>query len=325
MITIHAFKNGKWEARQVRGETDLALPEGAAWLDLASPGEDEKAFVAKAIGADVPTREEMQEIEASSRLYQENGAVYMTATILSRLEPGHIDAAAITFILAGQRLVTLRYTEPRPFEVFAARLRKGIAGGETSPDLMLGLLEAIVDRLADIVEATGNGANDISHRIFRQGKGPGGLDLHQAITDIGIEGDHVTKLRESLASISRMVMFLGQAAGPHLPAQDFPERLRTLGRDTASLIDHVGFLSSKITFLLDASLGMINIQQNNIIKIFSVAAVVFLPPTLIASIYGMNFAHMPELAHEFGYPLALGLMVVSAVLPYVYFKSKKWL
>ena len=149
--------------------------------------------------------------------------------------------------------------------------------------------------------------------------------LQELLIDIGIEGDHASKIRESLVSITRMSMFLTQAVSGYTICADFRERLLSLTRDVTSLADHASFLANKITFLLDATLGMLNIAQNNIIKIFSVAAVVFLPPTLIASIYGMNFRHMPELAQEYGYPLAILLMIVSAVLPYLYFKRKKWL
>ncbi len=327
MITLYTERDGRWTGEAADAGRGFPAPEGPAWIDLLSPSEEEKWLVGRMLGIDIPTRAEMQEIEVSSRLYQEDGAFFMTANILTRIEHDHIDSSAITFILAGQRLVTVRYSEPRPFQIYPARLVRAGSQCSSSPDILLGLLETIIDRLADILEMSGNAVNDISRRVFRPDRDKGVPEPHlqELLLDIGIEGDHASKIRESLVSISRMAMFLTQAVSGYTTCADFRERLLSLSRDVTSLADHATFLANKITFLLDATLGMLSIAQNNIIKIFSVAAVVFLPPTLIASIYGMNFLHMPELTHEYGYPLAIGLMIVSAILPYVYFKRKKWL
>ncbi|EPR43955.1 Mg2 transporter protein CorA family protein [Desulfovibrio sp. X2] len=327
MITMYAEREGRWLAGNVEADKPFALPDGAVWLDMSSPTEEEKRLVGAALGIEIPSRAEMEEIEVSSRLYQEDGASFMTASILSRVEQHHIDASAITFILAGKCLVTVRFTEPKPFAAHAARLLKAGAHCDSSPDILLGLLETIVDRLADLLELSAAAVDALSHRVFRSRPGDGreDVDLTATLKDIGIEGDHASKIRESLVSIGRMGMFLGQATNGHMTCADFRDRLFVLTRDVGSLSDHAGFVANKINFLLDATLGMINIEQNAIIKIFSVVAVVFLPPTLIASIYGMNFKHMPELSSEFGYPLAIVLMVLSAILPYVFFKRKKWL
>ena len=142
---------------------------------------------------------------------------------------------------------------------------------------------------------------------------------------IGREGEITSKARESAHSLGRLLTFLIHAANERKEVKPLQARIRTAARDVTSLTDHATFLSGKIVFLLDATLGSINIQQNDIIKIFSVAAVVFLPPTLIASIYGMNFRHMPELEWWYAYPLALALMVVAAIVPYLYFKRRGWL
>lgn len=327
MITLYTEREGRWSAETAEAGRGFALPEGAAWVDLFTPSEEEKWLVGKVLGIDIPTRAEMQEIEVSSRLYQEDGAYFMTANILTRIEQDHIDSSAITFILAGQRLVTVRYSEPRPFQAYPARLMRSSSQCSSSPDILLGLLETIIDRLADILEMSAGAVNDISRRVFRPAEPQGVPEPHLQglLIDIGVEGDHVSKIRESLVSISRMSMFLTQAVSGYTTCADFRERLLSLARDVTSLADHATFVANKITFLLDATLGMLSIAQNNIIKIFSVAAVVFLPPTLIASIYGMNFRHMPELAHEYGYFGAIGLMIVSAIMPYLYFKRKKWL
>jgi magnesium transporter len=193
--------------------------------------------------------------------------------------------------------------------------------------ILIGLLEVIVDRLADFIERIQAEVEGLSHSIFEiQGRAAArqrGFDV--MLRAIGREGEITSKARESAYSFGRLLTFLAHAVNERKEIKQLQSRVRTAARDVTSLTDHATFLSGKIIFLLDATLGMINIQQNDIIKIFSVAAVVFLPPTLIASIYGMNFHYMPELDWRFSYPIALALMVLAAVLPYVYFKRKGWL
>lgn len=302
-------------------------PSRNIWVDLISPNADEIAKVQKFLSLEIPTRAEMQEIEATSRLYQDNGAYFMTATAVTSPEHDSLEASAITFILSETCLVTVRYSNPKPFDSFAARIQKPGASCSSSTDLMIGLLETIIDRMADILEMHSAEVERISKAIFtadgRRGAPP--INLQETIKDIGIEGNHVSILRESLVSVSRMAIYLNQAVAQHPQVAALREILKEISRDLASLADHASFMASKVNFILDATLGMINIEQNKIIKLFSVAAVVFLPPTLIASIYGMNFQTMPELTWPFGYPLAILLMIVSAILPYTYFKRKGWL
>jgi len=275
----------------------------------------------------IPTRAEMQEIEASSRLYQENGTYFMTATAVTSPEHDSLESSAITFILSEAYLVTVRYMNPKPFDSFAARIQKPGNSYSSSTDLMIGLLEAIIDRMADILEMHSAEVERISRAVFSANghRETQQINLQETIKDIGIEGNHVSILRESLVSVSRMAIYLNQAVAQHPQVAAIRETLKEISRDLASLADHASFMSSKVNFILDATLGMINIEQNKIIKLFSVAAVVFLPPTLIASIYGMNFEVIPELSWPYGYPLAILLMVVSAILPYAYFKRKGWL
>jgi magnesium transporter len=193
--------------------------------------------------------------------------------------------------------------------------------------VLIALLEVIIDRLADVLERAGRDIDGISHEVFQRPAGAKAKsrDFQKVLEEIGLKGDLTSNVRDSLATLQRMFGFLGQYTLERKSVRDVRSRLKTLTRDENSLTDHAGFLAQKITFLLDATLGMISIEQNATIKIFSVAAVVFLPPTLIASIYGMNFAHMPEVDWLLGYPFALGLMVASAVLPYLYFKRRDWL
>jgi magnesium transporter len=307
--------------------SDGSLPVEAVWLDLLAPTSEEERQVEAMLGVGVPTREEMQEIEVSSRLYEENGALYMTATVVARADTEHPEASAISFILAGDRLVTVRYAEPQSFALFTTRCQRSPGPFTRGDAVLAGLLDALIDRIADVIEHIGLEVDGISHEVFEHPTTPRKSgDFQGILRSLGRRGDLTSKVRESLVGIGRLLMFLGQAGTTNTKtAKDLRTRLRTMTRDVRSLTEHASFLSGKINFLLDATLGMINIQQNSIIKIFSVAAVVFLPPTLIASIYGMNFEFMPEFGWRLGYPLALGIMVLSAILPYLYFKHRGWL
>jgi magnesium transporter len=194
---------------------------------------------------------------------------------------------------------------------------------------MTGLLEAIIDRIADALETVGTEVDGLSREVFRNkaaNVSKKTRDLRSVIEQIGSKGDFLTMIRESLLSIARHVAYYSALdTAEHRMNKDARQRAKLVQRDVAFLSDHASFLSSKIDFLLDATLGLINLEQSQTIKIFSVAAVVFLPPTLVASIYGMNFESMPELEWLLGYPLALGLMLLSAALPYLYFKRRGWL
>jgi magnesium transporter len=299
--------------------------DDVVWFDVFNPTEAEEKALEKAIGVGVPTKDEMQEIEDSSRLYTEDGAAFMTANLPSQVETDEPVLAPVTFILAEPRLVTLRYHEPRALRTFAARAERVDVGCTDGTSTLVGLLESVVDRLADILEKIGSDINLISRQVFRPGdpaaRGP---DYQAVLRDLGRHGDLVANVTDSLVTLERLIVFL-TASTTRSVSKEGRVRIKTLSRDTRFLSEHAGSLSQKLTFLLDATLGMISIEQNGIIKIFSVAAVVFLPPTLIASIYGMNFHVMPELDWIAGYPFALGLMVASAVLSFWFFKSRGWL
>lgn len=297
----------------------------AIWFDLLNPSHDEEAALEAHLGLGLPTKDEMQEIELSSRLYSEDGGHFMTALIPSHTDGDEPVMAPISFILTDHRLVTIRYTEPRAFVAFPQRAEKVVMGLRSGETVLLALLEAIVDRLADILERAGREIDTISRRVLGQkgAESRKGANYKATLEEIGRKGDLTSNIRDSLATLERLVAFLG----PKLTTADKENRnqLKALVADVRSLADHANFMAQKITFLLDATLGLINIEQNAIIKIFSVAAVVFLPPTLIASVYGMNFDYMPELQWTWGYPFAIGLMVLAAVLPYLYFKRRGWL
>ena len=303
------------------------VPESAIWFDLIQPTQQEDKLVESAVGISVPTREEMQEIEVTSRLYVENGARYMTATLMCQSDTDAPKTTPVTFILSGHRLVTVRYDEPRPFMIVGNKLARVCPAGANGEMVLMDLLDAVIDRAADILERIGLEVDQVSHAIFEpeEAAPDRAKRYHDILKTIGRKGDLTSKVRESLVSIGRVLLYLANEADSMRWAKEVRAQLRGMQRDVQSLSDHAAYMSNKITFLLDALLGMVTLEQNNVIKIFSIAAVVLLPPSLVATIYGMNFKNMPELEWTFGYPLALGLILVAAVLPYFFFKWKKWL
>jgi magnesium transporter len=323
MLTVYEAADG------VLIKRDGPVGPRAVWIDLLNPTKDEDLSVEQALSISVPTREEMSEIEASSRLYQEGGAQYMTAVVLHQPDPPFEPPVAtpITFILAGSRLVTVRYAEPRAFSIFIGRAQKKDAACMSGVAVLVGLLEAIIDREADRVERIQGEVDKLSQAIFA-GRGTHQtrtLQFDAAIRMIGREGELTSRSRETMLTLDRLTTYLGHVMGERGDEKPLKGRVKTASRDVRSLADHIGYLSAKITFLLDATLGMINNEQNSIIKIFSVLAVALMPPTLVGTVYGMNFKHIPELEWMWGYPFALAVMVFSALLPWVYFKRKGWL
>jgi magnesium transporter len=303
------------------------LPKDAVWLDLVNPQLPEDKAVEQLVGIEIPTREEMQEIEISSRLYVERGARYMTATLMCASDTDVPRHTPVTFILSNHRLVTVRYDHPRPFALIEHKLGRYCQPGINGEMVLMELLDAVIDRCADILERAGADIDTVSRMIFEPEDSRSGQakQYSNILISIGRKGDLTSKVRESLVSIGRLVTFVAAEIEGAKWSKDMREQLKTMQRDVVSLTDHASYLSNKITFVLDAMLGVVNLEQNNIIKLFSVMAVVLMPPTLIASIYGMNFKTMPELEWHLGYPLAIGMMVLAGALPYAFFRWKKWL
>ena len=325
------------DCRLVPTELDLtshsppADASGALWLDLITPTREEVHFAEHLLGISIPTQEEAQEIEVSARLYHEDGAEFMTMTGVSQLESEAPMTTPISFILKGETLATIRYAQPKPFFTYATRAQKaGAVPCINSEQVMLGLVEALIERMAEALEKTGRNLERLSRQVFRY-KPPGGTasksrDFQAIIEEIGARGDLLAMVRESLVSLNRLLAYhntTGKAADG--PSKDAAAWVKDMLQDVIALSDHATYLSNKTNFLLDATLGLINLEQNQIIKIFSIAAVCLMPPTLIASSYGMNFRHMPELEWLFGYPYALALMLITAIIPFVWFKRKGWL
>lgn len=297
----------------------------ALWLDLFEPTRDEEHRVETALGIGIPTREEMREVESSSALYREQGGTFVTVRVVLRDANQQPRLTPITLVLVRNVFLTLRYADPLSFQQFVTKTQKPDAVFDSAASAMLCLLETVVDRAADLLEEVGDSLDPISQEIFSQNAGAmktiAAADLGRVLKKIGQSGDLASRVRESLHSVGRAV--------PFLELEDMPKelavRLKTLGGDVKSLLEHDNFLQTQIQFLLDSNLGLISIQQNAIMKTLSVATVVFLPPTLIGSIYGMNFERMPELHWHLGYPWALLLMATSAVSSLLYFRAKQWL
>jgi magnesium transporter len=325
MLSVYVPRGASLERQSIEGDGEVS--DGAVWIDLVSPTVAEDKLVERALGIAVPTREEMQEIELSSRLYIENNARYMTATLMCQSDTEAPKTTAVTFILAAHRLVTVRYDEPRPFILVGNKLARLCPATVTGESVLMDLLDALIDRAADILEKIGAEVDRVSHDIFEPEGSPADRNrsYNEILKVIGRAGDLTSKVRESLVSIGRLLLFLANEAEGMRWAKDTRAQIKSMQRDIQSLSDHATYASTKTTFLLDALLGVVSLEQNNIIKIFSVAAVVFMPPTLIASIYGMNFKAMPELEWPYGYPIAIGVMLIAAVLPYLIFKWKRWL
>jgi len=314
-------------------ETDQL--RSAVWIDLASPLAYEVEAVESALGISLPNRADMFKIEASSRVYREDGAIFMTVLMVVGLDSGEPSNVPVCFILtSANQLITLRFSDPISLVTFAASCSR------TPPDssallVLTRMFELIIDRIADILERMGVEIDQVSGLVFGRGtpadKRLSPTDLTGLLRQIGQIQFVVNKVHDSLLSLSRVVTVLNvpsKAAGQAVAVGQEElsrEMLKTLIRDIASLTENSSYLTTNIAFLLDAALGRISIEQNVIIKIFSIAAVVFLPPTLVGTIYGMNFEIMPELGWDFGYPLALVAMVISGILPYLYFKSRGWL
>jgi magnesium transporter len=324
MLKVYQQQNGGLRAVAL-SESD-PIPPDVLWIDLISPSNEERLKVNALVGAEMPTRADMEEIEVSSRLYQEDGGIFLTAQVLANMDTGDPVADVVSFVLMHDKLVTIRYIDPQPFKTFALRCERGSLGPQRAEMVLMNLLDVIIDRMADVLERAGAEIETLSKEIFQPPEGTvlQSRDFQAMLRSLGKKNDLTGKMRESLLSISRALSFLTPAMEGK-PNKEVRTHIKTLTRDVQSLQDHTSFLGSKLNYLLDATLGLINIDQNNIIKIMSVAAIVFLPPTLCASIWGMNFTNMPDLHSPIGYPIALTIIVISGILPYWWFKRRGWL
>lgn len=313
-------------------EIDMANPPPAdslVWIDLHGPTTEEERWVERLLNIEVPTRQEMAEIEESARLYTDKDAVVLTTVLIEGFGEHRPARTQVTFVLTAGHLVTVRYADPVPFRTGASKLQRQSEPRSAQAILTL-LLETIVARIADMCEAIAADLNEISHRLFiddrasRKSPSRAELDLQAIIRRLGRKRTVIAMLRETMISHTRAITFLRAVAPAHL-SRDAVERLRRVERDLKSLMDYEIQFADDTGYLQEATLGLISLDQNRIIKVFSIAAVLFLPPTLVGTVYGMNFEAMPELKWAYGYPVAITLMLLSALGPYFWFKQRGWL
>ncbi|MFC0219148.1 magnesium transporter [Pseudochelatococcus lubricantis] len=329
MLIVYRIAPGEAQPQNVRLQRQMLgfgepIPPDAVWIDLVEPTRAEEELVEKTLGVEMPTREDMDDIELSELLYHDNGARYITVKLLISADD-EPDMAGVTFVLKGNTLVTVRYDEPRAFAMFAFRASKPGGTTGTADAIFQGLIDAIIDRSAEVLQATAEEINVLSRSVFEEKSKAAGKGHQRTLRALGHAGTFIAMSRESLVSLERALLFLSASYRSGGGSGELRKELRTILRDIQSLEEHATFQSGKIQFLLDATLGLVNLEQNNIIKLFSVMSVVFMPPTLIASIYGMNFQDMPELGWQFGYPVAIFVMIMAAVTPYFFFRWKGWL
>lgn len=305
--------------------TSEAESDEAAWLDLLNPTEEERTLAAAITGLRMPTRQDVEEIESSSRVYMEEQTFYLSTPLVRRIDDVSF-TSPVGFVLSHDRLVSIRYTDFPVFETVSRRM-----SGHTSPhgsaDTLVMLLEGFIDRIADLLELSARDLDQLSKGVFHSAE-PSGQNVDRMLRDmlqkVGKEADLISSARDSLLGLQRIILYISENTERACPER-LAGRLRLLGKDIGSLTDYAIQMSNKVQFLLDATLGFINIEQSNGIKILTVVSIVGIPPTLIASIYGMNFKNIPELNWSFGYEYALVLMGATIVLPLIWFWRKGWL
>ncbi len=314
---IYGFTLRNHRLDQLNIEADATTLNQAIWIDLLKPDDAEREQVESMYRQNLPEPEEVEEIEASARFFEDADGLHLHSYFLHRQDK-RISNSTVAFTLKDQRLFTLHDYELPAFRMFRLRARREQGLANDALSLMVTLFETKVEELADILEEVQTALNAVSTQVLESNE----ASMEDAIDELARQEDINGKVRLCLMDTQRALTYLLRRARLGSAQAD---EVREILRDVESLLPHNSFLFEKVNFLMDAAQGFISIEQNKIIKIFSIAAVVFLPPTMIASIYGMNFQLMPELSWEFGYPLAIGLMVLSGIAPYWYFKYRGWL
>ena len=330
MLTVYDSRAAR--SRHVADLDAADLPPNVVWIDLMKPEPGEIAFVERATGLHVPSKDELSEIESSSRLRSRDRALYLSTPLVYRAQSELPLSTPVGFVLTRELLITVRFEELTVFTNFIDSELATDTEPLTSGAVFAELMDAIVDRLADVLERIAEELDMLSHRLFRvpaaramRRRPPAreSADLRVILRRVGGYGDLVSKIRDSLLGIGRIAPYVASTAGEWLPSE-VKRRLETLRQDVASLSDYDTHIVNKVQLLLDATLGLINVEQNNIIKVLTIVSVVGVPPTLVASIYGMNFKAMPELDWSWGYPYGLAMIALSAVLPVLWFKWRGW-
>jgi magnesium transporter len=305
------------------------LTSDAVWIDLVSPTDAERAAAERLTGLRVPSRDEIAEIESSSRVFTENGSAYLSMPYSLIDKDQHPMVTAVGFVLSKTRLLTVRFETLPAFETFVQTFCH--AGRQSGAETFVGLPEAIVDRMADVLERVAGELARLSKIAFHGGGGPkahsrrrADRELRAILSAVGEYGDALGNLRDSVLGIGRIFTYLQPFAETWEPSE-LKARLQTLRQDIASLNDYDQQLTHRIDFLLDAVLGFINIEQNNGVRVLTIVSVVGIPPTFVVGLYGMNFKNMPELNWAYGYEFGWAAILLSVVVPLAWFKAKGWL
>jgi magnesium transporter len=320
MINVFVLQNGRLNQVNVESRDDLekVVP---VWVDLTDPNDEERAWVKSIYGVTLPGEDEVKDIEASARYYEaENGDLHLRTDFLLEEGDGPSRIVTVAFILARNMLFSVHTHDLPIFRLVRMRARSRPGSITDYKDVLLDLYATDAEYSADALEGIYQSLEEVSRSVLQTELSD--QDAAQVLTAIAREEDLNGRIRRNMMDTRRAVSFLMR--GRLLNSDQFEDGRQIL-RDIESIDGHTAFLFDKINFLMDATVGFININQNKIIKIFSVASVAFLPPTLIASIYGMNFSLLPELNWKFGYPFALVLMLGSAIAPFWYFRRRGWL
>ena len=319
MINVFVLQNGRLNQVPIESRADLENVS-PVWVDLTDPDDDERAWVKAIYGVILPGEDEVKDIEASARYYEaENGDLHLRTDFLLEEDDGPSRVITVAFILARKMLFSVHTDDLPVFRLVRMRARSRPGSIEDYMDVLLDLYATDAEYSADALEGIYQNLEEVSSRVLQEEFTD--TDAAATLNAIAHEEDLNGRIRRNMMDTRRAVSFLMR--GRLLNAEQF-EEARQILRDIESLDGHTSFLFDKINFLMDATVGFININQNKIIKIFSVASVAFLPPTLIASIYGMNFKWLPELEWRLGYPFAIALMITSAIAPFLYFRHRGW-
>ena len=322
VLTIYREKDAS-----ILSSSSTDLPSYVIWIDLLDPTNEEKAFVESRANIQIPSIESLSEIESSSRLTVDHETVYLSVPVVSQGDTVDAYLSPAGLILTQSVLITVRFAPLSTFDTISERLRRD-ATLQSSTGIFLMLLEAMVDRGADVLETLGAELTKVSRSVFRGDPSrprhfARSNALRRALTTVGVTGDRLALTRDALLGIGRVAPFV-LSLKKNWIIPEFEARLEAVVKDVASLNDYEAHLSNKVQFLLDAILGLITMQQNDLFKVLTIVSVVGIPPTLVAGIYGMNFKYMPELNWIAGYPFGLAMIALSAVIPLVWFKWRGW-
>ena len=326
---INAFGCNDRRIERLQDTISISTLQNAIWIDLQNATLDEVQLVQQATGLTVPSEAEVSEIETSSRLASRDGVLYLSMPLIRLADDGS-RSTSVGFVVAPQRLISVRFATNRIFGAYADQLTQNMAAPQTGAHILVGILEAIVDHQADTLEQVSRDLETVSHEIFATGAGQEGgrkaedRMLRRTLRQLGQTGDLISHVRQTQIGAARIVPYV-QSMTTHWLPEDLAPRLTTLRQDITSVSDFDTHLNDKLQFLLDATLGFINIAQNNVMKVMAIASVVGIPPVLIAGVYGMNFKNIPEYDWPYGYAWGWGLIILTTLIPLGVFRWRRWI